>query len=133
MKKIVKGNDFALRIPVMKMVEGQAQAFPLPAFDYAYNTILPLGGEEQRGFIMSIGQELVHVANLETIKEILTELFDASTATAYETFVKKTIRWTSTQGSATFVVYCAYQIGTNRKPVAYSFSACLRLLTYLPL
>ena len=31
MKKIVKGNDFALKIPVMKMVEGQAQAFPLPA------------------------------------------------------------------------------------------------------
>lgn len=98
MKKIVKGNDFTLRIPVAKMVEGQ----------------------EQRGFIMSIGQELVHVANLETIKEILTELFDASTATAYETFVKKTIRWTSTQGSATFAVYCAYQIGTNRQPVAYS-------------
>lgn len=121
MKKIVKGNDFTLKIPVMKMVEGQAKAFPLPAFDYAYNTILTLGGEEQRGFIMSIGQELVHVANLETIKEILTELFDASTATAYETFVKKTIRWTSTQGSATFAVYCAYQIGTNRKPVAYSF------------
>ena len=31
MKKIVKGNDFTLRIPVMKMVDGQAQAFPLPA------------------------------------------------------------------------------------------------------
>lgn len=31
MKKIVKGNDFTLRIPVMKMVEGQAQSFPLPA------------------------------------------------------------------------------------------------------
>ena len=31
MKKIVKGNDFTLRIPVKKMVEGQAQAFPLPA------------------------------------------------------------------------------------------------------
>lgn len=31
MKKIVKGNDFTLRIPVMKMVEGEAQAFPLPA------------------------------------------------------------------------------------------------------
>lgn len=31
MKKIVKGNDFTLRIPVMKMVEGQAQPFPLPA------------------------------------------------------------------------------------------------------
>lgn len=31
MKKIVKGNDFTLKIPVMKMVEGQAQVFPLPA------------------------------------------------------------------------------------------------------
>lgn len=31
MKKIVKGNDFTLRIPVMKMVEGEPQAFPLPA------------------------------------------------------------------------------------------------------
>ena len=31
MKKIVKGNDFTLRIQVMKMVEGKAQAFPLPA------------------------------------------------------------------------------------------------------
>lgn len=31
MKKIVKGNDFTLRIPVMKMVEGHLQAFPLPA------------------------------------------------------------------------------------------------------
>lgn len=31
MKKIVKGNDFTLKIPVMKMVEGQPQAFPLPA------------------------------------------------------------------------------------------------------
>lgn len=31
MKKIVKGNDFTLRIPVMKMVEGEPQAFPLQA------------------------------------------------------------------------------------------------------
>lgn len=31
MKKIVKGNDFTLKIPVMKMVEGQPKAFPLPA------------------------------------------------------------------------------------------------------
>lgn len=31
MKKIVKGNDFTLKIPVAKMVEGRPQAFPLPA------------------------------------------------------------------------------------------------------
>ena len=31
MKKIVKGNDFTLKIPVMKSVEGQKVPFPLPA------------------------------------------------------------------------------------------------------
>lgn len=30
MKKIVKGNDFIMRIPVMKIVDGEKQAFPLP-------------------------------------------------------------------------------------------------------
>ncbi len=31
MKSIVKGNDFTMRIPVVKMVEGEKVAFPLPA------------------------------------------------------------------------------------------------------
>lgn len=31
MKRIVKGNDFIMRIPVVKMVEGEKVAFPLPA------------------------------------------------------------------------------------------------------
>lgn len=31
MKKIVKGNDFTLRIPVVKMVNGEKVAFPLPS------------------------------------------------------------------------------------------------------
>ena len=31
MKKIVKGNDFTLRIPVMKMADGKKFPFPLPA------------------------------------------------------------------------------------------------------
>ena len=31
MKRIVKGNDFTLRIPVMKMVDGNKVPFPLPA------------------------------------------------------------------------------------------------------
>ena len=30
MKKIVKGNDFTMRVPVVKMVDGEKQAFPLP-------------------------------------------------------------------------------------------------------
>ena len=31
MKKIVKGNDFIMQIPVMKVVNGEKVAFPLPA------------------------------------------------------------------------------------------------------
>lgn len=31
MKKIVRGNDFTLRIPVMRIVDGKQVAFPLPA------------------------------------------------------------------------------------------------------
>ena len=31
MKNIVKGNDFTMRIPVRKMVEGEMKTFPLPA------------------------------------------------------------------------------------------------------
>ena len=31
MKSIVKGNDFTMKIPVVKMVEGEKVAFPLPA------------------------------------------------------------------------------------------------------
>lgn len=84
--------------------EAQERSISVPAIDFAYSTTLTLGGEEQRGFIMSVGQEFIHVANLETIKEILTALFGSSTATAYETYVKKIPRWTSTQ-SAVFNAY----------------------------
>lgn len=84
--------------------EAQERSISVPAIDFAYSTTLMLGGEEQRGFIMSVGQEFIHVANLETIKEILTALFGSSTATAYETYIKKFSRWTSTQ-SAVFNAY----------------------------
>lgn len=84
--------------------EAQERSISVPAIDFAYNTTLTLGGEELRGFIMSVGQEFIHVANLETIKEILTALFGSSTATAYETYVKKIARWTSTQ-SADSIAY----------------------------
>lgn len=31
MKKIVRGNDFTLRVPVRRIVNGEKQRFPLPA------------------------------------------------------------------------------------------------------
>jgi hypothetical protein len=40
MKKIVRGNDFTLRIPVRKMVNGESFAFPLPGCtDVAVNVV----------------------------------------------------------------------------------------------
>lgn len=86
--------------------EAQERSLSVPAFDYAYSTTLTLGGEELRGFIMSVGQEIVHVANLESIKEILTALFGADTAATYETFVKGVKRWTSMQNGSTSAWYC---------------------------
>lgn len=100
--------------------EAQERSLSVPTFDYAYSTTLTLGGEEMRGFIMSAGQELVHVANLETIKEILTALFDSSTATAYETYVKGTIRWTSTQFDNTNAWYCKSVLIYNGKISKYA-------------
>ena len=85
--------------------EAHERSLFVPAFDYAYSTTLTLGGEELHGFIMSAGQELEHVGNIESIKEILTALFGADTAATYEAYVKKTDRWTSSQ-SANSAIYC---------------------------
>lgn len=100
--------------------EAQERGLSIPAFDFAYSTTLTLGGEEQHGFIMSLGQEYIHVANLDTIKEILTALFDSSTAAAYETYVKKTERWTSMQNGAMYAYSCASNNGTHYKDAIYT-------------
>ena len=96
--------------------EAQERSLPVPAFDYAYSTTLVLGGEELHGFIMSIGQEDVHVANLESIKEILTSLFSADIAATYEKFIKDTRRWTSAQnGDSSAFYYYSMPAGFNLK------------------
>lgn len=96
--------------------EAQERSLAVPAFDYAYSTTLVLGGEELRGFIMSIGQENVHVANLDSIKEILTSLFSADIAASYETFIKKVKRWVSAQngGNSAYYFYSRLE-GLNMK------------------
>ena len=65
------------------------------------------------GFIMSAGQELEHTGNMESIKEILTALFSADTAATYEAYVKKTDRWTSSQGGANSAIYCSIGLNTS--------------------
>lgn len=77
--------------------EAQERSLSVPAFDYAYSQIFNLGGEDLHGFVMSVGQEYVHVANIGIIKQVLETLYGEEVATNYYNFVMKTYRWTSTQ------------------------------------
>lgn len=87
--------------------EAQERSLSVPAFDYAYGQIFNLGGEDLRGFIMSVGQEYVHVANIGIIKQVLETLYGETVATGYYNFVMKKYRWTSTQRDATSAWYCS--------------------------
>lgn len=80
--------------------EAQERSLSVPAFDYAYDQIFTIGGEELHGFVMSVGQEYVHVANIGIIKQVLETLYGEEVATNYYDFVMKKYRWTSTQSSA---------------------------------
>lgn len=93
--------------------EAHERSLLVPAFDHAYSTTLTLGGEELHGFIMSAGQELEHIGNMESIKEILTALFSADTAATYEAYVKKIDRWTSSQSGANSAIYCSLGLNTS--------------------
>lgn len=80
--------------------EAEERSLSVPAFDYAYSQTLTISGEELHGFLMSIGQEYVHISNVGTIREVLRTLFGDSVADAYYKFVNGQTRWTSTQGNA---------------------------------
>lgn len=77
--------------------EAQERSLSVPAFDYAYKQVFSIGGEELHGFVMSVGQEYVHVANIGIIKQVLETLYGEEVATNYYDFVMKKYRWTSTQ------------------------------------
>ena len=87
--------------------EAQERSLSVPAFDYAYGQILNLGGEDLHGFIMSVGQEYVHIANIGIIKQVLETLYGETVATDYYNFVMKNQkqRWTSTQFNEVKVFY----------------------------
>ena len=80
--------------------EAQERSLSVPAFDYAYGQIFNIGGEELHGFLMSVGQEYVHVANIGIIRQVLETLYGETVATDYYNFVMNKNRWTSTQNNA---------------------------------
>ena len=81
--------------------EAVERSLSVPAFDYAYEQIFSIAGHELHGFLMSVGQDYVHIANIGIIKQVLTALYGEEVATAYYNFVMKQYRWTSTQSNAT--------------------------------
>jgi hypothetical protein len=81
--------------------EAVERSLSVPAFDYAYEQIFSIAGHELHGFLMSVGQDYVHIANIGIIKQVLTALYGEEVATAYYNFVMEQRRWTSTQYSAT--------------------------------
>lgn len=99
--------------------EAQERSLPVPAFDYAYGQIFNLGGEDLHGFIMSVGQEYVHVANIDIIKQVLETLYGETVATDYYNFVMNRYRWTSTQNSASSAWDCSSSADGGSKSVSY--------------
>ena len=95
--------------------EAQERSLSVPAFDYAYGQIFNLGGEDLHGFVMSVGQEYVHVANIGIIKQVLETLYGETVATDYYNFIMKKYRWTSTQNNATNAWNCSSSAGNNLK------------------
>lgn len=85
--------------------EAQERSLSVPAFDYAYSQIFNLGGEDLHGFIMSVGQEYVHVANIGIIKQVLETLYGETVATGYYNFMMGKQRWISTQYNKDKVFY----------------------------
>lgn len=77
--------------------EAQERSLSVPAFDYAYGQIFNLGGEDLHGFVMSVGQEYVHVANIGIIKQVLETLYGETVATDYYNFMMRKERWASAQ------------------------------------
>lgn len=99
--------------------EAQERSLSVLAFDYAYEQIFSIGGEDLHGFVMSIGQEYVHIANIGIIRQVLETIYGEEVATNYYNFVMKKNRWTSTQTSAAYVLIFSSSAGSSLKSGSY--------------
>lgn len=99
--------------------EAVERSLSVPAFDYAYEQIFSIAGHELHGFLMSVGQDYVHIANIGIIKQVLTALHGEEKATAYYNFVMKQRRWTSTQFNATNAWFYSSSAASIFKSLSY--------------
>ena len=100
--------------------EAVERSLSVPAFDYAYEQIFSIAGHELHGFLMSVGQDYVHIANIGIIKQVLTALYGEEVATAYYNFVMNQGRWTSTQSNATSA-WCYSSSATSYYVKSFSY------------
>ena len=65
MKKIVRGNDFTLRVPVMKIVDGERVAFPLPGCTDVKVNIVNQYRRVALGYTIDVSEDNVLLARVE--------------------------------------------------------------------
>lgn len=65
MKKIVRGNDFTLRIPVRKMVNGESFAFPLPGCEEVAVNVVNSYRRVSLSYIIDVKEDNVLNARVE--------------------------------------------------------------------
>lgn len=99
--------------------EAQERSLSVPAAEYAYNTIFTIGEQDLHGFLMSIGQEYVHISNFGLIREMLRTLYGDTVAEAYYKFMSNNWRWTSTQDSSTNAWMCNSSALSSTKAYSY--------------
>lgn len=65
MKRIVRGNDFTLRVPVMKIVNGEKVAFPLPGCTDIKVNIVNQYRRVALGYTIDVSEDNVLLARVE--------------------------------------------------------------------
>ena len=93
--------------------EAEERSLSVPAFAFAYGQSLEIGGEKLNGFLMSVGQEYVHINNAGTIREVLRTLFGDTVADNYYKFVNEQNRFSSTQYDTNYAFGFSSQANTN--------------------
>ena len=90
--------------------EAQQRTLLAPAFTYAYSQILEINGEQYHGYIGSIAQWITFTNNLVYIRDnIITELWDATTAATIYKWIIHNIKWASCQkGVSRAFIFCTY-------------------------
>ena len=80
--------------------EAQQRALLVPAFTYAYSQIFEINGEQYHGYVGSIAQWAACVSNMVYIRDnIITELWDSTTAATIYKWIVDNRKYTSNQKS----------------------------------